>query len=225
MKFRPILIIGGLIGLIIFGAVAWYLLSPLFIDNTVDEAFPFETPSQAQLEAMSDEEMKELETKFMDAMPSEEEIAALAPEAQAEVEQKVLEAAAVVMSDKAMDDEMMEAAADEWLIVGQGQFAGADNFHQGSGNAAIFQQGDQRVLRLEDFSVTNGPDLHVLLIENATANGRSELGEYVDLGPLKGNIGNQNYEIPADVDLSQYGGVMIYCMPFHVVFATAPLAN
>ena len=46
---------------------------------------------------------------------------------------------------------------------------------------------------------------------------------YLDLGPLKGNRGNQNYEIPADVDLSEYGSVVIYCQPFHVIFATAPL--
>ena len=82
-----------------------------------------------------------------------------------------------------------------------------------------FQQGDTRILRLEDFMVTNGPDLHVLLVENV----EGDMGNYIDLGSLKGNIGAQNYEIPADVDLSQFSGVMIYCQPFHVVFSTAPL--
>ncbi len=53
---------------------------------------------------------------------------------------------------------------------------------------------------------------------------RAEVGsDYVDLGSLKGNMGNQNYEIPTDLDLSDYQGVVIYCMPFHVVFATASL--
>ena len=46
---------------------------------------------------------------------------------------------------------------------------------------------------------------------------------YVDLGSLKGNIGNQNYEIPADVDISDFGSVVIYCEPFHVLFASASL--
>jgi hypothetical protein len=53
---------------------------------------------------------------------------------------------------------------------------------------------------------------------------RSDVGEdYLDLGSLKGNQGNQNYEIPEGVDLSEYNGVVIYCLPFHVVFATATL--
>ena len=52
---------------------------------------------------------------------------------------------------------------------------------------------------------------------------RDELGDYIDLGSLKGNIGNQNYEIPAGTDLSQYQSIVIYCQPFHVVFATATL--
>ena len=112
----------------------------------------------------------------------------------------------------------------EWTVIAEGQFAGTDRLHMGEGSAAIFQQGDQRVLRFEDFSVTNGPDLHVILTRHPAPSGRSDVGEdYIDLGSLKGNVGNQNYEIPADVDLSSYQGVVIYCVPFHVVFATATL--
>jgi hypothetical protein len=50
-----------------------------------------------------------------------------------------------------------------------------------------------------------------------------DLEGYVDLGSLKGNIGDQNYEIPADVDASQFGSVVIYCVPVHVLFSIAPL--
>ena len=107
------------------------------------------------------------------------------------------------------------------MIVAQGEFVDADSAHQGSGTATIFQQGDSRILRFENFESTNGPDLHVLLVENIAGTRSEELGNYIDLGQLKGNIGSQNYDIPADVDLSQYSGVMIYCMPFHVVFSTA----
>ena len=136
-------------------------------------------------------------------------------------EEKIMGAAAVVMMDEVVADGMM---AEEWTAVSQGQFAGADAFHQGSGSAAIYQQGDQRVLRLEEFSVTNGPDLHVILTKHPSPTGRDDVGEdYIDLGPLKGNMGNQNYEIPAGVDLSEYQSVVIYCVPFHVVFATATL--
>ncbi len=76
-------------------------------------------------------------------------------------------------------------------------------------------------MRFESFDVTNGPDLHVLLVENIAGNNHDALGNYISLGKLKGNMGSQNYEIAADVDLSQYEGVIIYCMPFHVVFSRA----
>ena len=224
MKTRVIIFIAiGLIGLAVIGSMAWYLISPLFIDNTIDEAFPFDLPPQTELEVMSTDEMKALEAEFMEAVPNEAEVAALSPENQQVVVEDIMEAAAAVMSDKVMDDEMMETAAAEWTQAGQGQFVDADSFHQGSGSATIYQQGDNRVLRFENFEVTNGPDLHVLLVENVSATSNADLGEYIDLGQIKGNIGNQNYEIPPEVDLSKYSGVMIYCMPFHVVFATAPL--
>jgi hypothetical protein len=77
------------------------------------------------------------------------------------------------------------------------------------------------VLRLEDLKVTNGPDLHVLLMVDPE--GRDKSQGYLDLGKLKGNIGNQNYPIPDDTDISIYNAVMIYCEPFDVVFSTAPL--
>jgi hypothetical protein len=80
------------------------------------------------------------------------------------------------------------------------------------------------VLRLEEFDVTNGPDLHVILSKNPAPTNRVEVGnEYVDLGQLKGNQGNQNYVIPDYIDLLQYQSVVIYCVPFHVVFAIATL--
>ncbi|MEM7028555.1 MAG: DM13 domain-containing protein [Chloroflexota bacterium] len=112
-----------------------------------------------------------------------------------------------------------------WIVARSGQFVDVDFLHRGSGSATIVQQGDKRVLRLEDFAVTNGPDLHVLLVENIEGTDNSSMGEHLDLGALKGNIGNQNYEIPANVDLSKYQGVMIYCEPFHVVFSTATFGN
>jgi hypothetical protein len=62
------------------------------------------------------------------------------------------------------------------------------------------------------------------LSKHPAPSGRSDIGEdYIDLGSLKGNIGSQNYDIPDNVDLSEYESVVIYCVPFHVVFATAAL--
>ena len=99
-------------------------------------------------------------------------------------------------------------------------------FHQGSGAATIYRGSidGTGLLRLEDFRVTNGPDLHVLLSPAADPASRDELqaAGYVGLGKLKGNIGNQNYEIPANIDPNAQGSVIIYCMPFHVIFSVDP---
>lgn len=211
-------LIGAMIGLIVAAPVVWWLVAPLFITNTVDEAFPFTLPSQAEIAAMPDEEkMKALEA----AIPAAATLAALPVATRAAVEQQV-QALSTLMPDKAMDDAMPTPVAEEWVAAAQGEFRAADSFHQGSGTATIYQQGATRVLRLENFSSTNGPDLHVLLVEKVDG---ADMGAYVDLGKLKGNVGNQNYDIPADVDLSKYRGVMIYCQPFHVVFSTAPFAQ
>ncbi len=223
MTKRQLMVIGGVVGLIVFGAVAWYLASPLFLNDRVDEAFPFEVPSEAEVTAMSMDERMELEAEFETAVPDEAELAELNDEEVAKVEEMVQEAAEVVMMDHEMEEEMPEVA-DEWAVFGTGNFVGADDFHLGAGVATIYQLDDEQVLRFEDFDVTNGPDLHVILSKHPNPSNRDELGtDYLHLEALKGNQGNQNYEISAGTDLSEYQSVVIYCMPFHVVFATATL--
>ncbi len=100
-----------------------------------------------------------------------------------------------------------------------GTFAGAgDGIHNAQGSARILNLEDGRaVLRLEDFRVTNGPDLYVYL---STDKGASD---YVDLGRLKANAGNQNYELPSGIDLSKYDNVVIWCKAFSVYFGGAQL--
>jgi hypothetical protein len=109
-----------------------------------------------------------------------------------------------------------------------GAFEGADSFHQGSGNVGVYVLDDgSQILRFDNLDVTNGPDLHVILSPVGVAEGRDDVmaAGYVDLGSLKGNRGNQNYDIPPEVDLSSGDWtVVIYCQPFHVIFATAGLA-
>lgn len=75
--------------------------------------------------------------------------------------------------------------------------------------------------------MTNGPDLHVILSPVASAASRQDVmaDGYIDLGGLKGNRGDQNYELPDGVDLEAGDWtVVIYCQPFHVIFATAALS-
>ena len=83
------------------------------------------------------------------------------------------------------------------------------------------------VLRLENLDVPNGPDLHVILTPHEDAESRDDVHVtgYIYLGKLKGNQGNQNYEIPDAVDVASQGSVVIYCKPFHVIFSVAPLQD
>lgn len=205
----------GAVIILIGLAVAWYLISPLFIDNSVDEAFPLDLPTMAEADGMSE---AEVETAVTQAMQNVDTLTEAEME---QVEGRLMELSAM-MPDSEMDEAM---PANEPTILLQGQFEDADAFHQGSGTATIYTLADgSNILRFEEFDVTNGPDLHVILSSNPTPTSRNDIGDdYVDLGSLKGNVGNQNYEIPADVDLSQYQSIVIYCQPFHVVFSTATL--
>lgn len=98
--------------------------------------------------------------------------------------------------------------------------------HDTAGTVTIYRldSGD-RVLRLTDFHTSNGPDVHVYLTSAAKVNSNGDVtsGKYLDLGTLKGNIGNQNYEIPANVDLNEFHSVSIWCARFHVNFGAAQL--
>lgn len=121
---------------------------------------------------------------------------------------------------------MEEMAEDEVAVtlVGEGVFQGFDAIHQGSGAARLITTSSTRLLRLEDFEVTNGPQLHVYLSTQDELTLTGGLGEgALDLGPLKGNQGNQNYVLPEGVDLTQFKSVAIYCVPFNVTFAWAGL--
>ena len=139
---------------------------------------------------------------------------------QADVETEMVSAAH--QPDTEMDEEMPAASSPQVLTTGL--FQDYDDFHQGSGTATIYELEDGgQVLRLENFEVTNGPDLHVLLVPDDNPAGRDDITGYIDLGSLKGNIGDQNYEVPDGIDVGSYGSVVIYCQPFHVVFSVASL--
>lgn len=122
---------------------------------------------------------------------------------------------------EAMTSEMSEPST---VALKSGEFRDEDRLHRGSGTATIYTLDDgKNFLRLEDLDVTNGPDLFVLLM--ADPEGRDKDQGYIDLGRLKGNRGNQNYEIESDIAIGDYNAVMIYCRAFSVVFSTAPLAD
>ncbi|MEO8608962.1 MAG: DM13 domain-containing protein [Chloroflexota bacterium] len=110
-------------------------------------------------------------------------------------------------------------------VVAVGTFKEIDAIHKASGKVTVFQLPDNsKVLRIEDFQVTNGPDLHVILTRKANPLTAADVGtDYYDLGNLQGTVGNQNYNMPSEVDLSQYLGVVIYSKLFQVVFSSAAI--
>ena len=162
---------------------------------------------------------------FIDKTVEEEfplAFSAVVPEGmkRSEVE-KAMETMAKVDSptEEAMSKEMAVA-----VVLKKGEFKGLG--HSGEGTATIYLLPDgTHVLRLESFKTSNGPDLHVVLTPHADPTNRTEVKEdgYIDLAKLKGNIGNQNYPLPAGTDPANFNAVVIYCNPFNVIFAVAPL--
>ena len=117
-----------------------------------------------------------------------------------------------------------KAAAQQPSILAQGDFHSVA--HETKGTAAIYQlDNGNRVLRFSNFETSNGPAVHVYLVaaEDAADNDTVKNAGFVSLGPIKGTKGDQNYDVPADVDLNKYRAVTVWCQRFSVNFGTAPL--
>lgn len=116
----------------------------------------------------------------------------------------------------------MTGAAPMTLAIGA--FHGVH--HETTGTATLYRRPDgTRLLRFTNFSTSNGPDVRVYLVaaEDAQDNATVKQAGFIELGPMKGNQGDQNYDVPATVDLTKYRAVTIWCRRFAVNFATAPL--
>ena len=200
-----------IIVLVIIAAIAIpvgiYTVSPLFINTIVDEPLP--TSSDTDLQ------------KFQEFMSMNSELERVEKGQQMTTEEKnsILRGAAQT-NGNTLNENMTEAATTSGntsLITGE--FIGVnDGIHNAEGLAKVIRLDDaSMILRFENFRATNGPDLYVYL---ATDNSASD---FVDLGRLKGNIGNQNYEIPEGTDLSKHDTVLIWCKAFSVLFGSAKL--
>ncbi|MBI4202644.1 MAG: DM13 domain-containing protein [Chloroflexi bacterium] len=176
-------------------ALAWWLASPLFISEEVSEQFP------------------------------------MAYQAQAPPGMTLAEVESILAGMAKVDSPMTETVEEGMALavrLKSGVLRDADSFHKGRGQAVIYGlPSGERLLRLEDIRITNGPDLHVLLSAHPDPRNPAEVKDtgFLDMGKLKGNIGSQNYPVPAGTDLSLYRSVVIYCWPFNVVFSVAPLQD
>ena len=194
-KNKPLL--GG-VAVVVVAFLAWlafgfFGIQAAFIDNEVNEAGPIFAGADTPTEAEQD------------ATTETEEF----QEAMAEAEENPTE------SDESTDDAMPDTEPAEIVTLFSGQFSGESRYDI-TGDALVLNDGsEQRFLRFENFESDNGPDLKVYL--------RAENGDFVNLGELKGNIGDQNYEIPPEVDLTVFSTVEIWCERFSVGFGGAEL--
>jgi hypothetical protein len=106
------------------------------------------------------------------------------------------------------------------IALASGPFEVADEGSaEGKATVVSLAGSEKRVLTLTDFAVHNGPDLRVYLV---TGDGK-DTSDHIDLGGLKGNKGNQQYDLPKDADIGNHRTVVIWCRAFSVAFARATL--
>ena len=200
---------------IIVGAGAYYLASPLFISTEVNEPLPTNAVQSESFE------------RFI-AMNGEEKIQT-AKQMSSQERDEIMSAAARVNNslDEPMDQTLLQQQPQNITsATNTGQdtlrtasFVGVgDGIHNAEGIAKLIPlQDGSDILRLENLQVTNGPDLYVYLATDKSAS------DFVGLGKLKANNGNQNYNIPSQTDLTKYDTVLIWCRPFSVLFGSAEL--
>ena len=202
-------------------------------EEAVEEAPAEEAPAEEVVEEAPAEEVVEeapAEEAPAKEAPAEEAPAEEAPAEEAPAEEAVEEAPAeeapaeeVVEEAPVEEAPVEEAPAEEEaatpgeiVTLSSGNFVGINDYAV-AGDAFVLNNGtEQRFLRFENFASDNGPDLKVYL--------RAANGDFVSLGDLSGNIGDQNYEIPADVDLSVFSSVEIWCERFNSGFGFATLS-
>jgi hypothetical protein len=197
----------------IAGAGAFYLVSPLFISTQVDDPLP------------SGAVQSESYQRFISR--SEDEKMQAARQMNAEERDGIMSSAARV--NNSINEPMNQTSVQEDQqrmpnapnVLRTGSFVGVgDGIHSAEGIAKVFPlQDGNSILRLENLHVTNGPDLYVYLSPDKSAS------DFVNIGKLKANNGNQNYDIPAGTDLSKYDTVLIWCRPFSVLFGSAELGS
>lgn len=116
----------------------------------------------------------------------------------------------------------MKSKETKQQAISEGQFQ--SGVHETKGTATIYQLADgKRILRLTNFTTSNGPDVRVVLVPTNQLKDNEDVKnyKYVELGKLKGNKGDQNYEIPEGIDVSTYGAVSVWCKRFNENFGAA----
>jgi len=204
---------------IIIGVGTYYLASPLFISTEVNEPLPtsaVESEVYQKFITMSEEE--KLDTAKQMSPEEREEIMTTA----SKINNSVNESMDQILQQQQQQQQQTQNTITTASTLRTGSFVGVgDGIHNAEGEAKVipFQNENSNILRLENLRVTNGPDLYVYLATDKTAS------DFVNVGKLKANNGNQNYDIPAGTDLTNYDTVLIWCRPFSVLFGSAELSS
>ncbi len=227
-RHRLLFAVVGTPTLVLIGIAGYDLGSPLFTNVTVEEEFPFahdanvpEGMKMEEVEAVM-EVMAKMDQEFIEDIGVMDSTQATPTPTPTMAAPTPTPTPTTVPSPEPTPTPLATA-----LALKTGSLRDQDSFHKGSGQATIFELPDgSRILRLENLKVTNGPELHVILTPHQDPNRQNDVktSGYVDLGVLKGNIGNQNYPIPDEVDIGIQQSVVIYCKPFHVIFSVASLS-
>ena len=202
MRGKTKIIISIIIAAIVI-PLAIYTISPLFLSNVVNEPDPTLAISEFQ--------------KYMNL--SEEERIEVAKNMTREKAMMIgiMAAKQNTTVDEDVTLPVIEQTPNNTLT---GTFIGiGDGFHKVEGAAKVIPvESEGQILRLENFKTTNGPDLYVYLSKDKSAS------DFINVGRLKGNVGNQNYEIPIGSDLSKYNTVLIWCRAFSFLFGSAQIS-
>jgi hypothetical protein len=190
-----------------FVLVNWWLISPYFVDDVVDEAFSTSISEQTVV----DNDLPVVVPSETTAPPA----AATPPTPQ--------EAAAPAAGEPIEPEPQPAAPSAGPVLLGAGQFVGLAG-HSGTGDAGIFENPDgSLVLRFENFDIENGPDLEVYLVPGPDQ--VSLVDGSIPLGALEGNIGDQTYELPPGTELAPGAyTALVWCEAFSVEFVGATIA-
>lgn len=196
-----------------------YAISPLFTSNTVNEPLPTTVAGVNKNTALHDYQkfvsMSDLERgNATKQMSQRDKNMVMIGASQIN---KTINESATPDTIKQRQQQQNNATTARNIMTGSFIEAG-DGLHNAEGLARVIQVRDgSTILRLENFKSTNGPNVHLYLATDKTST------NFIDLGKLKANNGNQNYNIPHGTDLTKYNMVLIWCKDFSVLFGSAQL--
>ena len=227
MNKKILLIVIIIIAAAIAIPVGIYTISPLFTSNTINEPLPTiatvankKEASQQYQKFVSMNEQDRMNTAKQMSQRQKNMVMIGAAQVNNTINENGVISTGIINKQQQQQQQQSNTTTTAAVsTIRTGYFIGAgDGFHNVEGLAKIIPlEGGRTILRLEDFKSTNGPNVHIYLAADKAAS------NFIDLGRLKANNGNQNYIIPAGIDFTKYNMALIWCKDFSVLFGSAQL--